>query len=641
MSTPPPLPRRAAVAAAPAAFMLVSGLWGIGRHHSLWRDEAATWQVAHRTVAQIWYMSGQVDLVHTLYYVVMHQVFAVLGDSLLALRLPSVLGATVAAALTARIGARTGGPLTGVAAGLFFVLLPSAQHYAQEGRSYALVLAGAATATWLLVRALDRPRGRAHWVCYGVAVLVTALLNWFSLLLLLGHAPTVWRAAAGRGARTGWAVSSAAALAGALPLVLASRGQADQVSWIRPPGWGTLLTVGAPLVCGAVCARLARRGPGRVALPVVALPLLAAPSLALLAASAVKPLYVDRYVLFTRVGLALLLGAAASATVRAAAARRYERPWLLVPMTAAAVVLALLPVARRERTPAARVDDVLAAAATVARVSRPGDGVVFVPAARRDTKLVSPRDFAGLDDLALERGPVASGTLKGEEAPPDRVRAAMLARPRIVLVTDARSVTRPALSPVDRVKLAVLRGDFTRGADTEVNGRRVTLYVRRDGLNGIPDATSVVRHRLAVPPVGPVDLGHVLLGPGADGGQRGVEGEAERGEPVEDGGRDGGLDPAVDQAVPGQGAQGHREHLLRHPRHPAPQLGEAQFARGRLGQHLDRHRRPLGADPVQQPAGRAVRVEEVTARAAGDTSVPGGHLELTTCRESAFLAPRP
>ncbi|MEJ8671760.1 hypothetical protein WKI71_35755 [Streptomyces sp. MS1.AVA.1] len=33
---------------------LALGLWGLSRQYSVWRDEAATWQVGRRSVADIW-----------------------------------------------------------------------------------------------------------------------------------------------------------------------------------------------------------------------------------------------------------------------------------------------------------------------------------------------------------------------------------------------------------------------------------------------------------------------------------------------------------------------------------------------------------------------------------------------------------
>ena len=51
--------------------MLLVGLWGLDRG-SMWQDEAATYEVARRSVGQILAMLDNVDVVHGLYYLVMH-----------------------------------------------------------------------------------------------------------------------------------------------------------------------------------------------------------------------------------------------------------------------------------------------------------------------------------------------------------------------------------------------------------------------------------------------------------------------------------------------------------------------------------------------------------------------------------------
>lgn len=225
------MPKTSIAPAGPAALTLLLGLWGIRRENSMWRDEAATWQVAHRTVPEIWHMLDRIDVVHGLYYLFMHGVFAVFGDSLLALRLPSVLAMAGAATLITLLGSRLADGYTGLAAGLAFALIPAVQQYAQEGRPYALVAACVALACRLLVEAIDSP-GAGHWVAYSMAVLAGALLNWFSLLVLFAHAVTIALARPSRGTVLRWAVGSSGAVLGTLPLVMASKAQSGQVAWI-------------------------------------------------------------------------------------------------------------------------------------------------------------------------------------------------------------------------------------------------------------------------------------------------------------------------------------------------------------------------------------------------------------------------
>lgn len=476
----------------PVLWTLTLGLCGLSRQNSVWRDEAATWQVAERSPGEIWHLLGHVDAVHGLYYLLMHVLFEVFGASTTTLRLPSVLAVAVAAGCVALIGRRLAGPWAGLGGGLALGLLPAVQFQLQEGRSYALIAGGAGLSTLLLVSLIagtgtgpGRRRTLPRWTAYGALVLVCALLNWFSLLILPAHAVTLWWARARRGVVAPWLLASAAAVTGALPLILFSRTQSGQVSWIPALTWHMMIGPGVLLAVGALGAWADRVGGPRTGLPArltaasVGLPLLAVPLLGLAAASLIQPLFLDRYVLFSMLGLALLIGAALGAAVRALAPRYPKASGALVPVVVAVAAVALLPVALADRSPASRVDDVLAVAGEVSVLKRDGDAVLFVPAARRDTALVSPGAFAGLKDIALSRGPAESGTLKGEEADPARISAALREQRRVLLVTDSRKAAKPSGSASDRAKAAVLRAEFTVVEDREVRGRRVTVYERR------------------------------------------------------------------------------------------------------------------------------------------------------------------
>ncbi|MGW7439723.1 glycosyltransferase family 39 protein [Streptomyces sp. NPDC054849] len=498
----------------PVLWTLAFGLWGLSRDDSVWRDEAATWQVAGRSAGDIWNMLENVDAVHGLYYLLMHGLFEAFGASTTTLRLPSVLAVAAAAACVALIGRRLGGFWAGLGGGLTLGLLPAVQFYLQEGRPYALVAAGAGLSTLLLVSLLGSgdgsgsrggsgggsgsgsasrvgsrlgrfsgsgPGRRAwpRWTAYGITVLVCALLNWLSLLILPAHAVTLWWVRAGRGVWLRWAAYGTGAVAGTLPLILFSRGQSDQVSWIPPLTWHMLIGPGILLAIGVLGACADRPDRTRLSVAAVGLPLLAVPQVGLIGLSLVQPLFLDRYVLFSMAGLALLIGAALGAAVRACAPRFPRAADLLVPGVVGVAALALLPVELGKRAPASRVDDVLAVAGEVARLKREGDAVLFVPAARRDTALVSPGAFTGLSDLALAESPVASATLKGEEAEPARIRAALLGQRRVLLVTDSATVAKAPSADRDKTKAAVLREHFAVVEDRQVRGRRVTVYERR------------------------------------------------------------------------------------------------------------------------------------------------------------------
>ncbi|MFI9206341.1 glycosyltransferase family 39 protein [Streptomyces sp. NPDC053048] len=505
--------RRPAVVCAlavPAAVMLVLGLWGLDRG-TMWRDEGATFQVARRSLPEMGRLLGEVDAVHGLYYALMHPVLALSADEI-TLRLPSVLAAAATAALVAAIGCRLARPRVGLWAGLLYAVTPFVGHYAQEGRSYALVAAGAALATWLLIRAVEasRPTGVAEeteaaaavtgpyrrWVAYGAVVAVTALLHEFAILLLAAHAVTLLVSRVGRRVWRGWGAAAVAACGLLAPLVVLSRRQSEQVSWIRTPGYeqakallyafagpGELvLTVTLLLTAVALLRPLPRTGPLR--LSALALPLALVPPVLLYVASQRQPLFLDRYLLFCLAGVPLLAAAGAERLLG-------SLPWRRVVTAAGAVAVAAafvwqFPFHERERLAGSRGDEPARVAAVVGRLARPGDAVLFLPLHERRISLNYPRDFAGLRDLTLGRSPAASGTLFGEEVGAAELRDRLLrlpARQRVWVVADTTTVGTPWFRArrAETAKTAVLGALYREESTVFVRGGAVSLHVRRQG----------------------------------------------------------------------------------------------------------------------------------------------------------------
>ncbi|MFJ3926857.1 hypothetical protein [Streptomyces sp. NPDC090022] len=451
----PPVPAPAAVLALALPFVLALalGLWGLDRGGSMWRDESVTWQVAHRPVGALAELLGRVDAVHGLYYLLMHEVFALWDGGPAALRLPSVLATAIAAAGVAAIGLRLAGPRAALCAGTVYALLPPVQMYAQEGRSYALVAAAVVWATCLLLR--------GRWVAYTVLLVLACWLHEFAVLALLAHA------VAGRRVRA-WRWSAAVVVALLAPLAWVSTGQAaQQLGWLGRPSWADWA---AYAVVAGLCLLLAR-GAGRE-LVTIALPLALLPPGLLLVVSLVHPLYVDRYVLYALAGPALLAGARAA---RVDLRGRARRAWAWAAVAALLVPLGWWSVWLR--TPESRKDDAYAVAAAVRERARPGDAVLFLPARRREWLLSSPDVYGGLRDLALDRTPTHSRSLWGTELGAAELRGRLMAAPRVIALLD------PVGQPVDpypreAVKRQTLATHFDLCSVTEVRGARVALFAR-------------------------------------------------------------------------------------------------------------------------------------------------------------------
>ncbi|MFF8195764.1 hypothetical protein ACF05L_33995 [Streptomyces bobili] len=461
-----PGPAKAVVVIAPLALTIALGLWGIRRKNTMWGDESVTYQLAHRDLSQIWLTAQHIDLVHALYYAVMHEIFGLFGGGLLTLRLPSVLAMSVAASGVGLLALRLAGPRAGLLAGLVFPLLPQVQKYAQEGRSYAMVCALLTWATYALVVSVPH-RTRWRWAVYGSTMLLACLLHEFAVLALVAHGVTLVVSRAPRPVLRAWSVAAACVVAGLLPLAICSAGQSEQVSWIGGPVRPGYFLVVA--VVGVACALAPLRVRGPVRLSALAVPILALPGLLLLIASLVKPLFVDRYVLYSNIGVALLLGAWTDYFLRRQRSSRYA--WI----AAVAVLAALVQPSLSLRTPQSRSNDVTAIGATVRKEGRPGDGLLYLSGQHRILTAANPEDTRFLTDLALAQDPVSSNTLAGVEFPAQEIAARMLEFDRIVVV---RAAGTHSTNPQEETKTSTLRRHFRAYGTTHVNGARVTVYVR-------------------------------------------------------------------------------------------------------------------------------------------------------------------
>ncbi|TXS51939.1 hypothetical protein EAO77_22405 [Streptomyces sp. t39] len=458
----------------------------------MWRDESVTYQVAHRSVPEIVDLLRHADAVHGLHYLLMHALFGVWDGGLPALRLPSAVATAVAAGLVAATGLRLSArPAVGVVSGLVFAVTPEVQMYAQEGRSYALVCALVALATWQFT-GLGPDAPVARWCRYGAVVLAASLLHEFAVLALLAHGVALLLSPdATSRTRRCFAVTSGAVVVALAPLVVWSTAQSGQVSWISGPSlreWCEIAGFAAlALGCRWWLTRRAGRAGRTATVCRLALPLALLPTAVLLSAGVHEPVYVDRYVLYSHIGLALLVGTALVRAADAAGRVVRGRAARAVAVGASALLCgaALLPVSVQMRTPESRKDDVTAIAEEAGRLSAGADAVLFTPARRREWTLSYPGRLRGTTDIALARSPAASGTLQGVEAAPTEI-GRRLALSRVVVVLGDPAGQPPDTDPGERVKRHVLARDFVVCARTDLKGGRVTLHARTVSLCPAP-----------------------------------------------------------------------------------------------------------------------------------------------------------
>ena len=353
--------------ALPAAVTALVAATGLSRS-GLWTDELATWGMATTPWHEFWPVLRYVDAVLAPYYVAMHIWVSVFGDSDVALRAPSVVAMVAAAGLIGALGTRLAGRTAGTLAGLVFAVLPSTSRYAAEARPYALTVLVACLATWLLLRAWDRP-GLMRWAAYGLAVAALGWLHIVAVLLVAGHACSVaaWRR------RLWWrfAVAAGAGTLAVAPILLYGARQRHQVAYIPPVSVYTAIPYAQVVFGGLAVAALL------VLLALFSLPVrfpsavftawAVVPPAALVAVSVVLPMFLPRYLVYTTPGWALLAGVTLS---------RLRIPWAVAILALLAGIgvpaqLAMRTAGGHEQQATRQLAGVIAAQA------RPGDAVVY------------------------------------------------------------------------------------------------------------------------------------------------------------------------------------------------------------------------------------------------------------------------
>jgi hypothetical protein len=368
----------------------------------LFRDEAATVQLATLALPQLLSATDHVDRILLPHLLVMKGWIAMAGDSTVALRVPSVLATVCLVAVVAVLGGRLGGPVGGAVAGLVVGVAPLTGTIAILARPYALVSLVAVLALLVLHLALEHD-GPKPWVIHAVLVAASLLLQPFAVLALPAH---VALAATSRTRRRWRRLTTAWAGAGGLALLMAvsARGQQGQVGWISDIGpqamaemvlglqhesaaW--LGVVGFLVGLALVVARRWAPWWGVGTALVLGPPLLLG-----LVSALLQPAFFPRYLFLVPTGVALLVGGLAGAAAdvvagRASAAQTgprgsWRRPVSALLLAAAVVAAGLLPL-RVEVRPVGEgvtttkwsVDPPSALAEAVGEVLEPGDLLVI------------------------------------------------------------------------------------------------------------------------------------------------------------------------------------------------------------------------------------------------------------------------
>ena len=306
---------------------------------SFWYDEAFSIQVVSNGLTHMHAVAQGTEVYMLLYYGLLRW-WLELGTSELTVRLLSALFAMGAVAATWLLARRLFDARVAALAAVLLAMNAMVIAYAQEARTYALLLLLTTFATYALVVALESGQ-RRWWISYVVtaalvpyAHLAGALVLVAQAIAVLGHpdrpsirslsivalaiglavTPLALAVVASGAGGIGWVSSLDASTVGLMATQLAGGGNTGQTI----PAW-TLLVVYVVLAVAGTGSLLRQRRPTTRWSAVLLVSWLVLPIVVLGVASVVKPLLVTRYLIEITPPLAILAAVALSRIARLSA----------------------------------------------------------------------------------------------------------------------------------------------------------------------------------------------------------------------------------------------------------------------------------------------------------------------------------
>lgn len=151
----------------------------------LWHDEAFTLAVANSDWETFWPALTGGESFAGLYYLIV-RLLPPLWENEASLRAPSVVFAVLTAVTLYFVARRLFGSWVAAVSVLLLSVDFFFIRYAQEARAYALVLWLVTLATFVLIRAVERPTW-AGWLGYSVLSVLAVYAHFFAALVLVGH----------------------------------------------------------------------------------------------------------------------------------------------------------------------------------------------------------------------------------------------------------------------------------------------------------------------------------------------------------------------------------------------------------------------------------------------------------------------
>ena len=200
---------------------------------SFWVDEGATADIVTASWPRLTGLITTSCSAMSLYYVILRLWTYIAGTSEFALRFPSAIFSTLTIPVLYLLGAKLFDRRTGAVAAAMMTVNLTAIGYAQEARSYALLVLLVAVSAWFFVRALRRP-SLGNCAGYAVFGALGVYAHLFAILVLPAEWISLWLFKPGRKAMVRLTASAIIFGLLALPNFAVAIAHGNVTRWILP-----------------------------------------------------------------------------------------------------------------------------------------------------------------------------------------------------------------------------------------------------------------------------------------------------------------------------------------------------------------------------------------------------------------------